>query len=99
MTATTLNTETTRTLIAKCVCGKMYRSVIIVNDPINGTILPASHESHCWHADRNNWWHLNYKRVKSTKTTKVCNTLCWDATGASCNCSCDGENHGRTHAT
>lgn len=34
------------------------------------------------------------KWMKVTTNEKVCNSVCMGSTGASCSCSCGGENHG-----
>ncbi|QHB37749.1 hypothetical protein I5G63_gp008 [Mycobacterium phage Imvubu] len=43
--------------------------------------------------------HLTWNQLEATLAPeKVCNGVCMGAVGASCDCSCGGENHGKNHA-
>jgi len=35
--------------------------------------------------------------IEGTKSEKKCGALCRNAMGPRCDCSCEGENHGRSH--
>jgi hypothetical protein len=83
-------TETATVTLGK---GMYRREAKVFGRTNSGRFVKASDDYQCPACRMYAW---NSKTVQGVKTDHVCNDKCTSAKGFQCECSCGGENHGKS---